>query len=323
MRLLITGASGFLGRNALLALPPSWEVVALYRSENSDFLTFIEEQSLVHVQPVACDLTERVQVKQVLDRLDREFDACLALASNTSIPGSIARPIEDLATNAIGLLHLLQYGRIQHLVYLSSGAVYIGLEGLVSPASATTPDLPYAISKLAAEHYIRAVHRRQGRPRAATLVRFFGAYGPYEPARKLYTKLVRRFAFERDPRFTVGGDGENYIDAMYIDDAILALLAVLDRPPAEGLRCLDLGVGSRGTVNELVARAARTFNLEAEITHVGETAEYIRFYIDPQPFARLYNFTPTISLETGLSRLYTHLTHTASRAGEPGAIAKV
>src|SRR5205085_4977677 len=130
------------------------------------------------------------------------------------------------------------------LVYISSGAVYIGLSGLVGPTSAVCPTFPYAISKLAAEHYIRAFFSAYQRPKYATIVRFFGTYGPYEPSRKFYTKLVRRFAFERNPQFTVIGDGENYIDAMYIDDAIKAFLAVLISPPHEGLRCLDLGKGS-------------------------------------------------------------------------------
>ena len=196
MRLLITGAAGFLGRNALLAVPSSWQVVALYRPSNTAFLAFVEAHQLHHVQPVACDLTDAHQVEQAIGHVGRSFDNCLALASNTSIPGSIERPIQDLTTNVIGLLHLLQHCSFEHLVYLSSGAVYAGLTGPVGPASAVSPTLPYAISKLAAEHYIRAFLHHYQTPRHATIVRFFGAYGPYEPPRKLYTKLVRQFAFE-------------------------------------------------------------------------------------------------------------------------------
>ncbi len=307
MRLLVTGAAGFLGRNALLAIPHSWEVAALYRPGNTDFLTFVDAHQLHHVQPVACDLTDVRQVEQAVDRVEGSFDNCLALASNTSIPASIERPIQDLTTNVIGLLHVLQCFSFDHLVYLSSGAVYIGLTGLVGPASAVSPTLPYAISKLAAEHYIRALVSHHQSPKRATIVRFFGAYGPYEPGRKLYTKLVRRFAFERDPHFTVIGDGENYIDAMYVDDTTRALLAVLTLPPAERIRCIDLGVGSGETVNAVVRRAAHAFGLEPQITHESSSAEYIRFMIDPQPSASTYQFTLRISLEDGLKRLAAHL----------------
>jgi nucleoside-diphosphate-sugar epimerase len=307
MRLLVTGASGFLGKNALLAMPTSWRVIALYRPGNRGFLSFVETHQLRHVKPLACDLTDTQQVECAISQVGRDFDSCLAFASNTSIPGSIERPIDDLTINTIGLLHVLQRCSLDHLVYLSSGAVYVGLTGLVGPASALSPTLPYAISKLAAEQYIRAFVEHHQTPRRATIVRFFGAYGPYEPSRKLYTRLVRQFAFKRDPDFTVIGDGENFIDAMYIGDAIGALLTVLALPPSEGVRCIDLGVGSGDSVNSVVIRTAHFFGLEPQITHEGSTAEYIRFVIDPGPFTGLYQFTPRISLEEGLKSLADHL----------------
>ncbi len=187
MRVLVTGASGFLGRYMLLGMSDSWEVVALHRPGNADFLEFLEVHHLLQVLPVACDLTDKYQVEQVVEQMGRNFDCCLALASNTSIPGSIERPIEDLTANALGLLYVLESFTFDHLVYLSSGAVYIGLEGMVGPELSLSPTLPYAISKLASEHYIRAFVLHRQTPRCATILRFFGAYGPYEPPRKLYT----------------------------------------------------------------------------------------------------------------------------------------
>jgi nucleoside-diphosphate-sugar epimerase len=307
MRILITGAAGFIGRNALLATPKSWQVVALYRPDNTKFLAFLKALQLNHVLPIPCDLTDKNQVEQTIGQIGGIFDSCLALASNTSIPNSIEQPIHDLTTNVIGLLHLLQCCTFDHLVYLSSGAVYVGLTGLVGPNTAISPKLPYAISKLAAEQYIQMFSYHYRSLKCATIIRFFGAYGPYEPQRKLYTKLVRRFAFEHNSHFTVIGDGNNFIDAMYIDDAIRALISVLTLPPKERVRCIDLGVGIGETINQVVTRAAHTFGLEPQISHKGSTSEYIRFLIDPGPFRAAYQFTPTISLEDGLKCLANHL----------------
>jgi nucleoside-diphosphate-sugar epimerase len=306
MRLLVTGASGFIGRNSLLSLPESWEVVALHRPGNTAFLSFLERHRLRHVRPVACDLSDPAQVGQAASQTPTEFDSCLYLASNTSIPLSIDRPIDDLTTNTICLLHMLEQWAVGHLVYLSSGAVYMGLHGLVHPAVVVAPHLPYAVSKLASEHYIRSFARHRGNPQAATIIRFFGAFGPYEPARKVYTRLVRQFAFERNPEFTVLGDGENFIDAMYVDDAITALAAVLATPP-EGVCTVDLGMGDQETVNQVVTRAAHAFGIEPRIAHAGTSPEYITFSIDPRPFRTRYAVTPTVSLEEGLRRLASHL----------------
>ncbi len=320
MRLLITGAAGFLGRNVLLALPSAWEVYALHRPGETAFLAFLAEKQLTAIHPVPCDLTNARQVDQAVDQTGRDFDACLYLASNTSIPGSIQRPVDDLTTNTIGLLHALERWRFDHLVYLSSGAVYIGLSGLVGPETPVRPTLPYAISKLAAEHYIQALRHFRRTPASATLLRFFGAFGPYEPERKLYTRLVRRFAFEGHPQFTVLGDGENSIDAMYVEDAVRGLLAVL-QTPHNSLRVLDFGLGRGESVNQVVRRAARAFGLEAQISHAGTSPEYITFYCDPQPFSALYQFTPTVSLEAGLGRLAAHLQQEAGGSrcvGMPG-----
>lgn len=306
MRVLITGASGFLGRNMLLNAPHSWDVTALYRPGNSDLPDFVARHRLAQVRPVACDLTDTAQVAAAAGANGGVADLCVYFASNTSIPDSIRDPISDLTTNVVALLNVLQHWSCDHLVYLSSGAVYIGLSGLVNPEAPVAPSLPYAVSKLAAEHYVRALLQHRGSPARATIIRFFGAYGPYEPQRKLYTRLVRRFAIERDPHFTVLGDGNNLIDAMYVDDAIRALRAVISAPPTE-LRTVDVGVGGHETVNQVVTRAAHTFGLEPEIAHEGTSPEYIKFHIDPSTFATLYGVTPATPLEEGLRRLAEHL----------------
>jgi nucleoside-diphosphate-sugar epimerase len=109
----------------------------------------------------------------------------------------------------------------------------------------------------------------------------------------------------------VVGNGENYIDAMYVDDAVAALNAVLTQP-SSGVRTFDLGLGRRETVNQIVAHAAQVYGLTAEIAHVGSSPEYITFFIDPTAFGEAYGFQPRVEFADGMLRLAAHLRQEAA-----------
>ena len=85
----------------------------------------------------------------------------LYLAANGDPAASSERPRWDLESNTVAFVTCLEHCPADHVVYVSSGAVYDGLRGAVSPATPVSPRLPYAISKLASEQYLRffAEHR--------------------------------------------------------------------------------------------------------------------------------------------------------------------
>src|SRR5262249_36529846 len=122
MNLLITGASGFLGRNVLLRAPKDWRVVAVYGKDGS-FLRFVESLNHSGITPVQCDLTRAEEVRDVLARYG-EFSSCLYLAAKVDIAWSVREPRCDLHANTVALLNVLEPLRAGHLVYFSSGAVY-------------------------------------------------------------------------------------------------------------------------------------------------------------------------------------------------------
>ena len=216
---------------------------------------------------------------------------------------SAAWPAFDLTSNALTLVKLLEKVRFGKFIYFSSGAVYDGLSGPVTPSSALAPRLPYAISKLASESYLKHF-RHQGRLDHSVAVRFFGAYGPHEPPRKVYSRLVRQFGMLREPQFTIRGDGKNLIDAMPVSDAVRAVLLLIER--AEGEVTLDLYSGQPLSLRELVERAADVFGLKADIRYEGHVPEYIQFHsVDRTQGA--YGFAPSVDLQTGLRDLLVHL----------------
>ena len=298
MRMLVTGASGFIGHNVLLRAPRDWEIVAVaHRTPGLE--SFVAEQKLSHVRVVRCDLTDADAVR-ALERQSGQVDSVLYLAANGDPAASASRPRWDLESNTLAPVTFLEHWPVDHLVYLSSGAVYDGLVGEVSPSTPVAPRLPYAISKLATERYIRFFCERRHALGSYVNVRFFGAYGPYEPARKITTRwLLALAAGQRE--FVLRGDGGNLIDFMHVDDAVDGLLQLVQ---ARGTRTtLDFASHAPMTVNAVVEAMARTFGVEATIRHEGETEEYIQFRTSDRTMRDRFGFAPAIGFEDGLRKL--------------------
>ena len=309
MKLLLTGASGFIGRHVLLGAPREWEIVAVYH-RTRDLPAFVSGHGLKHVAPVACDLVDPDAVRTAAQRIGR-VDAALHLAANGDPAASAERVRWDLDHNTAALVNVLEHCSIDRMVYMSSGAVYDGLRGPVTPASFVNPLLPYAISKLASERYVTFFAERRRALGSYANVRFFGAYGPYEASRKITTRWLRAFiAGER--MFSVRGNGRNLIDFMYVDDAVDALLRVVADRQFSGT--LDLASGTPMTVDEVVAAMARAVGVEIEIRHDGDVPEYIEFHSADATMQRRFGFAPTTSFADGVRRLHDFFRHETARA---------
>ncbi len=302
MNILITGAGGFIGKNLLLSLSPEHRILALDRAPGLE--EFIRGRGLENAAAATVDLKDPTALDNLAREHGGEWEAVIYLAGNGDPAYSVTHPEADLTDTVLGLLNFCRYFRGGKFIYFSSGAVYDGLEGPVSPRSALDPRLPYAISKLADEGYVK-FFRKSGRIDSYVILRFFGAYGPFEPPRKIYTRLVKNFALDKDPEFTIRGDGKNLIDAMFVGDAVRGVRKVLES--GEGDRVVDFCLGEPYTIEELVREAARIFEIEPRIRKEGEVPEYIDFRPSPREMEELFGFTPRVPLEEGLPILARHL----------------
>jgi len=307
-RVLVTGASGFIGRNLLLAAPRSWDIVALY-NKSTDFVDFVSTSNLTSIKPVKVDLLCQGDIEEISGFYDLGFH----LAGNTDPTLSASDPRKDLLDNSCVTVNVLEKCHFGKLIYFSSGAVYDGLSGKVTPALKLDPTLPYAISKLASEQYVKWF-KKKGSVSRYLILRFFGAFGPWEPRRKIYSRLVKTFSLMRSERFEVRGDGSNFIDAMYVDDCIEGVLLAARSGISDAV--IDFAKGEPMTVDELVMRAARTFGIErVEIVHQGSTAEPIRFYPDSKVFRQAFGWEPKTTLERGLESLSSWLSSSRHESG--------
>ncbi len=298
MKLIVTGASGFVGRNVLLAAPRDWDIVAVYRS--TDLRPFVADRALTNVTPVACDLTNADEVAALAHRFGR-WDAALYLAANGDPAASVDRVSWDLRLNTLALLNVLERCEVGRVVFMSSGAVYDGLSGDVTPATPVNPHLPYAIAKLASERYVAFFAERRRALDSFANVRFFGAYGPYEAPRKITTRWLNAV---RDGRseFTVRGNGQNLIDFMHVDDAVAALLRIVGDRSFSGT--VDLASGVPMTIDEAVTAMARALGIEIAIRHEGDVPEYIRFRSVDRTMRDRFGFVPSVTFDEGIRRLH-------------------
>jgi UDP-glucose 4-epimerase len=302
MKIAITGSGGFIGKNLLLNLSPDYQTTAFGRGGGVP--NFVSNHSLSGVKLALGDFTNPDSMAALADELGPDLDAVIYLSGNGDPAYSVSHPAVDLTDTVLGLVNFLSSFKVGRLIYFSSGAVYDGLSGPVSPDSTLDPRLPYAIGKLACEQYIK-FFRKMGRIDSYVILRFFGAYGPFEPPRKIYSRLVRAFAIDKKHEYTIRGDGRNLIDAMFVDDTVRGVRRVLESK--EDDMTLDFCLGKPYTIKKLVEETARIFNIKVRINMEGDVPEYIDFRPSPLAMEEIFGFIPAIPLSEGLPILAQHL----------------
>lgn len=288
-RVLIVGGSGFIGRNVVARLAATGRPIAATYCRDESFVQWAAQWP--NVTPIRFDGTAGPAI----------FDdcaACLYMAGNANHTWALDHAADDLRMNAGALLNTLASFR-GRLVYLSSGAVYYGLAGQVSPATPVQPVFPYAISKYASELYIRQL-AHVGRLTGFTLMRLYYAYGPYEPARRLIPMLIRRLAFQGDASFTLNGDGETFMAPMYVADVASVLCAALDGPSLN--RAVDLCPPQPLTLRGLVEQVAAALDRPLRLSHRPTLEEPIRFWSSGDEARGLFGPAQPVPLAEGIVR---------------------
>jgi len=304
MRVLVAGGSGFIGKNFLLKSNSDWKCFATYHS-SLEFPAFLLAHGLKHVEPVYVDMTSLADVSQMAHKIGSSFDVCLYAMGNSDIAKSCRDPSIDNMANVGALLNLLRTVTVKKFIFISSGAVYEGHGGAINPSLPVNPTIPYSVSKLASERYIAYFQKKGGHIDNYLCLRFFGAYGPMEPSRKIYTNLIKSFCVDERNEYTINGDGKNYIDAMYIEDAVEGIMRMVNSD--KGNKILDYCFGSPLTINELVRASAHALGKNILLLNEGAAAEYTTFYASPLEVEALFGFRPRISLSDGLREFKKYL----------------
>jgi UDP-glucose 4-epimerase len=299
MRALVTGGAGFIGSHLVHHLVASGHDVVVLDDLSTGEATAVHPDAPLVTGDV-CDLDA---VRGAIGGCEVVFH----LAAHRAIARSIDDPAGTDRTNSQGTVTVLQAAAeagVPRFVNASSSSVY------GEPASTPVreddrklPMSPYAVSKLAAEHYCRVFGDLYGLHTVS--LRYFNVYGPGQPSDGRYATVVPLFldALLSGRRPVVFGDGSRARDFTYVDDVVRATVAAAAAPPETAGRAYNVAAGRPCSLVRLLELLGSLVGVAPEPVHEdARPGDVLRTHGDPERLAREVGYTCTVPLEEGLAR---------------------
>ena len=296
MNFLITGAAGFLGSALANQLAREGHQV-----RGLDDLSTGDPQVLSpDVHFTRGDVSDRPKLWTLL----QEVDVAYHLAARVSVPESVLYPRDYNTVNVGGTVALMEAMRdvgVRRVVLASSGAVYGDLgDSTLTESITPNPRSPYAVSKLAAEYYVRTIGGLWGIETVS--LRIFNAYGPGQHLPASHPPVVPHYLRQalRGGTLVAHGDGSQTRDYVYVDDVISALVAAATAPNINGL-VINVGSGVETSIRDLTKSVLDTTGSKAEVIYNAQTSGGVsRMKADLTLASQKLNYRPSVELEEGL-----------------------
>jgi UDP-glucuronate 4-epimerase len=310
MKVLLTGAAGFIGSNlAELLLARGDEVCAI--DNFNDFynpvqkeLNILEAKTHSKYSLYRADIRDFETLKNIFEK-ERPDKVC-HLAAMANVRYSVAHPLLFEEVNIKGTLHLLELAcsyKLNHFVFASSSSVYGGRPDNGIPFNENDrvdyPISPYGATKRATE--LLAYSYQHLYELNISALRFFTVYGPRnrpDMAVYLFTRSI-----DKGEPIKLFGDGSARRDWTYVGDTIKGILAALDRPfPYE---IINLGNSHPQSEMVLIKSAEQALGKKAKIQYlVRPTTEPAITYADISKARKLLDFEPATPFVEGYSQFF-------------------
>ena len=296
MNFLITGAAGFLGSS--LANRLAWEGQQV---RGLDDLSTGDPNSLhPEVLFTRGDVNDRPKLWTLL----QDVDCVYHLAARVSVPESVLYPREYNAVNVGGTVSLMEAMRdvgVRRVVLISSGAVYGDQQAQPLKESAhPNPRSPYAVSKLAAEYYVRTIGQLWGLE--TVCLRVFNAYGPGQHLPPSHPPVIPYMLRQsvRGGTIIVHGSGTQTRDYVFVDDVVNAMVAASTAPNINNL-VINIGSGVETSVRDLVSIVQQAAGNQAEVVYNPRMDPGVsRMCADLRLAADKLSYQPRIAIPEGL-----------------------
>lgn len=327
MKILVTGAAGFIGATTVKELLKRGHQVVGTDNINSYYDTALKYARLAEAGISQADIREKTPVRSsthpdytfvkidLTDRISMDalfrsehFDAVINLAGQAGVRYSIENPFAYVESNILGFLNILENCRrhpVRHLIYASSSSIY-GMSDHIPYAEDDRTDTPvslYAATKKSNELMAYSYSHLYGIP--ATGVRLFTVYGPWGRP-DMAPFLFLRSILEGKP-IRVFNHGDMMRDFTYIDDIVDGLLRILDCPPTCAVPHTVYNIGHSEPVKltDFISTIERVAGRKAILRmEEMQPGDVYCTYADTSRLQNATGYRPTVSVEEGITRFY-------------------
>lgn len=296
MNFLITGAAGFLGSALANQL-----VKEGHQVRGLDDLSTGEPQALLEdVHFTRGDVNDRPKLWTLL----QDVDCVYHLAARVSVSESLLYPREYNAVNVGGTVSLMEAMRdvgVGRVVFISSGAVYGDQqEQPLREDAPPAPHSPYAVSKLAAEYYVRTIGALWGIETVS--LRVFNAYGPGQHLPPSHPPVIPNFIRQglRGGSLVVHGDGNQTRDFIFVNDVVRAMASAASAKTINQL-VINVGSGEETSVRTVAQKVLEITGNKAELLFTPRNDPGVsRMCADISLASEKLDYQPQYDLDEGL-----------------------
>jgi nucleoside-diphosphate-sugar epimerase len=299
---LISGVAGFIGSSIARALLARGEQV-----RGLDNFSTGKQENLAGI-------LDRIDFHEadLLD-LDAVRKACAGVdfvihqAAIPSVPKSVLDPLGSNRANIDGTVNLLVAARdakVKRVVYAASSSAY-GDTPTLPKYEEMRPDpiSPYAVAKLASEHYMVSFYRCYGLETIS--LRYFNVFGPRQDPSSPYSGVLAKFitVMLRGEKPTIFGDGEQSRDFTYIDNVVEANLLACKAPSSATGQVFNVATGRRITLNETFRALQSLTSYNGQPKYESEREGDIKHSLaDISKAQAALGYKPSVNFEEGLRR---------------------
>jgi len=300
---LITGIAGFVGSGLARTLIARGESVRGIDNLSTGKLENISEISK-QIDFRTADLLDLDATKAACS----EVDFVLHQAAVPSVPKSVIDPIGSNRANVDATVNLLVAARdanVKRVIYAASSSAYGDTPTLPKQEDMpANPISPYAVAKLAGEHYMRSFYRCYGLETVS--LRYFNVFGPRQDPSSQYSGVLAKFItmMLKSETPTIYGDGSQSRDFTFIDNVVEAnLLACRAAASAVAGQTLNIATGRRVDLNETVEILKKLTGYRGKVSYGPERSGDIKHSLaDLSRAKQALGYHPRVDFETGLAQ---------------------